>query len=290
MYKARLNNDRIADCGHDRFLPADALWNLAMAINVYMTLFRKYNAQQLKSLEWKYHLLCYGCPFVMAFVLLFIRTEARGPIYGPATLWCWIDIDWAALRVAVLYAPAWCCILLSFGIYAISGREIFTKRQQLRAFNHALTNVVPAKNLSTDFKTTEIRVKRELATLKPPDKATVFLSPDERTGRRGTNLPSGGHYDPYTVSIGSTTMGPRVAPTSTTYPTEEATNPSSDSRMELRSLTRSSIHQRKHGAALEANAAAWAYTKVALLFFVSLLITWVRAQTLPSFFFFRFIS
>ena len=33
-----------------RFLPADALWNLAMAINVYMTLFRKYNARQLKAL------------------------------------------------------------------------------------------------------------------------------------------------------------------------------------------------------------------------------------------------
>ena len=40
-----------------RFLPADALWNLAMAINVYMTLFHKYNAQQLKTLEWRYHLM-----------------------------------------------------------------------------------------------------------------------------------------------------------------------------------------------------------------------------------------
>ena len=36
------------------FLPADALWNLAMAMNVYLTLFRKYNADQLKALEWKY--------------------------------------------------------------------------------------------------------------------------------------------------------------------------------------------------------------------------------------------
>ena len=44
-----------------RFLPADALWNLAMAINVYMTLFRKYNAQQLKALEWRYH--CMVCVF-----------------------------------------------------------------------------------------------------------------------------------------------------------------------------------------------------------------------------------
>ena len=38
-------------------LNRDALWNLAMAINVYMTLFRKYNATQLKALEWRYHLM-----------------------------------------------------------------------------------------------------------------------------------------------------------------------------------------------------------------------------------------
>lgn len=45
-----------------RFLPADALWNLALAINVYMTLFRKYNAQQLKALEWKYHCMVSSAP------------------------------------------------------------------------------------------------------------------------------------------------------------------------------------------------------------------------------------
>lgn len=36
-----------------------------------------------------------------------------------------------------------------------------------------------------------------------------------------------------------------------------------------------SIQRRKNNAALEANRAAWGYTKVALLFFVSLLVTWV---------------
>jgi len=68
------------------FLPADALWNLAMAINVYMTLFRKYNAKQLKALEWRYHAMCYGLPFIVALVYLFIETPARGKMYGPATV------------------------------------------------------------------------------------------------------------------------------------------------------------------------------------------------------------
>ena len=70
----------------DRFLPADALWNLAMAINVYMTLFYHYNAQQLKRLEWRYHLMCYGLPLVVGLVYLFVETPARGKMYGPATV------------------------------------------------------------------------------------------------------------------------------------------------------------------------------------------------------------
>lgn len=69
-----------------RFVPADALWNLAMAINVYLTLFKKYNAQQLKALEWKYHLMCYGGPFVIAFTFIFVETQSRGKIYGPAVV------------------------------------------------------------------------------------------------------------------------------------------------------------------------------------------------------------
>ncbi len=71
---------------NQRFVPADALWNLAMAINVYLTLFKKYNALQLKALEWKYHLMCYGCPFLVAFVYIFIDTESRGQIYGSAVV------------------------------------------------------------------------------------------------------------------------------------------------------------------------------------------------------------
>ena len=57
-----------------------------MAINVYLTLFRKYNAQQLKALEWKYHLMAYGAPFLIAFVFLFVETDERGKIYGPAVV------------------------------------------------------------------------------------------------------------------------------------------------------------------------------------------------------------
>ena len=69
-----------------RFVPADALWNLAMAINVYLTLFKKYNAHALKAQEWKYFLLCYGCTFLIAFALLFVDNPSRGKAYGSAVV------------------------------------------------------------------------------------------------------------------------------------------------------------------------------------------------------------
>ena len=68
------------------FLPADALWNMAMAVNVYLTLFRNHNAKQLKTLEWRYWIMCYGVPFIVALTCLFVSTAARGKVYGPATV------------------------------------------------------------------------------------------------------------------------------------------------------------------------------------------------------------
>jgi hypothetical protein len=65
---------------------ADAFWTFAMALNVYLTFFRRFNAKQLRSLEWKYILFCYGTPFILAFTLLFVRSESRGKVYGSAVV------------------------------------------------------------------------------------------------------------------------------------------------------------------------------------------------------------
>ena len=69
-----------------RFVPGDALWNLAISINVYLTLFKKYSAHDLKAIEWRYMLMAYGGPFVIAFIFLFVETKERGKIYGPAVV------------------------------------------------------------------------------------------------------------------------------------------------------------------------------------------------------------
>ena len=47
-----------------------------MAINVYMTLFRRYNAQQLKALEWRYHCM----------VRIYVSSFGSNPEFGAVSL------------------------------------------------------------------------------------------------------------------------------------------------------------------------------------------------------------
>ncbi|KAI1613330.1 hypothetical protein EDD36DRAFT_465460 [Exophiala viscosa] len=119
------------------FLPADALWTFAMACNVYLSFFRRYDAPRLRTLEWRYLACCYGIPFVPALVFLFIRTPVRGKIYGNAVLWCWVSEEWNALRIATFYGPVWLVILMTFFIYLKVGMVVFRwRKQQLRSFDH----------------------------------------------------------------------------------------------------------------------------------------------------------
>ena len=68
-------------------MPADALFTLAMACNVYLTFFKQYDARTLRKLEWRYLVLCYGLPFIPAVVYMGIETKGQGKIYGSANVW-----------------------------------------------------------------------------------------------------------------------------------------------------------------------------------------------------------
>lgn len=89
------------------FLGVDCYWALCMAVNVYLVFFKGYTVDQLRSLDLGYLLICYGLSFVPAFVFIFVNTNARGPVYGPAVIWCWINIEWDFLRFVFLYAIVW---------------------------------------------------------------------------------------------------------------------------------------------------------------------------------------
>ncbi|MCJ1292385.1 hypothetical protein MMC34_003935 [Xylographa carneopallida] len=225
-----------------------------MAVNVYLTVFKKYNAEQLRSMEWIYLLVCYGGPLIPAFAYCFISTASNGRIYGDATLWCWVAGPWDWLRVALCYAPAWFCILTTFTIYLLAGRDIFLKRQQLRSFQPSAAPI-SVSNPFTSWKTTEVHVTSELADMDSP--STLHL-PKELDPHSRVLSHQG--FEQYTVTIGRGPERPKSGISSSRSPGLQITT-----------------HLQRN-VALEANAAAWGYTRCALLFFVSLLITWLPSS------------
>ncbi|KAG8422789.1 hypothetical protein J3459_010040 [Metarhizium acridum] len=65
-----------------RFPLADVLWTLVMAIDVSLIVFRRYDSESLKRLEWQYMAVITSVTFIPAFVFLFVETEEKGPVYG----------------------------------------------------------------------------------------------------------------------------------------------------------------------------------------------------------------
>ena len=55
-----------------------------MAFNVYLVFFQDYTVKQLKRLDMRYLLGCYGASFIPAFTYIFISTKDRGRVYGGA--------------------------------------------------------------------------------------------------------------------------------------------------------------------------------------------------------------
>ena len=146
-------------------------------------------------------------------------------------------------------------------MYMIAGREIFIKRKQLRSFSQPQrpSNPTPimVENPFTSFKTTEIHISSELAGLPTAHTSEVSLPMGSKDRVASPNR----GYDQYSVTIETSPMSPRLhqATPMTLPPTPGA----------------QSMYHRHNNAALEANAAAWGYTRTASLFYVSLLITWV---------------
>ncbi|KAI9850425.1 MAG: hypothetical protein M1838_005702 [Thelocarpon superellum] len=231
------------------FLPADALWAMAMAYNVYLTFFRKYNETQLRAMEIKYFILCYGLPAVPAFIYLGLRTNNLGMVYGNAVLWCWVGKSWDALRVATFYGPVWVVMLATFTIYAFAGIEIYQKRKQLVDFLHRPSSPVPPLivNPFTSTKTTEVKITREAIEPSRSDSPSDMIE-SAPPAVDGSGEPAG-RYQPYSITI----EGNPPTTTALTRATQATT-------------------------IAETNRAAWGYARCAFFFFVVMLITWIPSS------------
>lgn len=88
-------------------MPADTFWALAMATNVYLTFYHKFDARMLRKMEIPYLICCYGIPFTIAMGIAFVSSPEKGRMYGNATLWCWISVKWDIFRIATFYGIIW---------------------------------------------------------------------------------------------------------------------------------------------------------------------------------------
>ncbi|KAL4950855.1 Nnf1-domain-containing protein [Aspergillus filifer] len=239
------------------FMPADALWTFAMAFNVYLTFFRKYNSEQLRRLEWKYVVLCYGLPFIPAFTYFFINSPSRGKVYGSAILWCWVSPSWDILRIALFYGPVWLVIFVTLAIYARIGNLVWRRRRKLKEAGGLDTTIdVSIPDEAPFSKVTEIHITTEDAN------ATSSRAAGPSIEHPPTFSCIQSHR-PYSVSVqagAASTSEVQLEPMRSEDAPDDV--PEHDQYSNSRTVS-------------DVNAATWAYTKYAMLFFVALLATWV---------------
>ncbi|KAF3921420.1 hypothetical protein ABW21_db0202311 [Orbilia brochopaga] len=291
------------------FLPSDALFIAFMALNVYLTVNFKFSTSQLRKLEPYYVAFSFGMPLLSGLILMWVRAPGKGPIYGDATLWCWISEEYDVLRLAVFYAPVWLIILITLILYVSAGKTVFKMRNDLRRFDEkAHSGISPGNALSSRTETSNSGLRTgksaiQLTTITQIDQA------DESIEGAYTN-----HQDPYqyTVTIEAGTSGrkssiggendvaleesapeehedheeiisrPRSASTASISEFSGTTKKPSIATDNTIAFTAPPVPNQIGGRAgilasrrtMKANAAAWAYTRCAFLFFVGLIITW----------------
>ncbi|TVY26362.1 Cyclic AMP receptor-like protein A [Lachnellula hyalina] len=264
------------------FMPADAYWTFAMACNVYLTFYHHFGAYQLRRLEKWYFLFCYGIPLIPAAVYLVVRTEENGRMYGNATLWCWVATKWDKFRIALFYAPVWAVIILTICIYLRAGRDIWIKRQELRNFptTDPPQQTQPSPLIPDDHPTftgkgirqiTQISVNYENAS--PTDDPVSHL-----------NQPTTEMRYPVIKAENTVTVGVSGANRSSPNPSRwSSIEKHDDSIISATSTVPISVPQpanapsRNH-TSNESNTAIWSYTKVSMLFFIAMMVTWIPSS------------
>lgn len=266
------------------FLPADTLWTLAMAVNVYLTFYYKFDAAKLRKMEIPYLVVCYGLPFVVAMTYVFIQSPERGRMYGDATLWCWISPRWDIWRLTTFYGPIWVIILVTFFIYIRAGGEIYRKHQQLRNFHSSMRShhepepLPPMDDPLISSKTTEVFITSEAVPYTSAGGGIDLTPLGRRTPPENTQQASAAIPGPaYTVQISSS--GTNENDRRSSLPSDLASIQPAARAALTRPQTRgaAAVPQRNR-ANQDATNAAWSYTKCALLFFTAMLVTWIPSS------------
>ncbi|KAH7148442.1 G-protein coupled receptor [Dactylonectria macrodidyma] len=226
-------------------MPADALWTLVMAINVYLTFYRQYNAVDLRKNEFLYLICCFGIPFIPAVTFAFIEDVDGKTVYGNAVLWCWISKEWEVWRVLTFYGPIWIIILITMGIYMRTGIDIYRNGIELR--NLSRTDLERQFDTSPWQKTIEIHISSE-----------PILSAPAKGSQASRHKPA------YSVNITSKYSGAQ-------NPKEIVITPTAFDFFE-------GLESNFSPGDGELSPAEWSYAKCSALFFTAMLITWIPSS------------
>lgn len=177
-------------------------------------------------------------------------------------------------------------ILLTTGIYIRAGGEIYTKRKQLRNFSVPPPDPMPIiGDPFQSVKTTEVFVTSEAIESSPSDSIDL-----RDLGRQGQAV----QYqrpqptaikDNYTVTV-STSQANLQNQARYSY-TEKPLTGQGERKFSVPNVPHSShapnsdranLYPTRRYAAMEANNAAWSYTKVSVLFFVAMMVTWIPSS------------
>lgn len=255
------------------FMPADAYWTLAMACNVWLTFYRKYDKTQLRRLEKYYIILCYGIPLIPAIAFLFIQSARNGHMYGNATLWCWISTSWDAFRIGLFYGPVWFAIILTMIIYMRAGKDIWAKRKQLQ--NFATSSQVRA--IQDPFSAEGIHQKTDITVHYEDCSPVEAVFPGQDDPRELRCPAPTRSNNAFTVDISSVPAQPGGEGDVTEKTDRKHVATSSIAPIPPPKPYEPKSTPRKYSA-VEANTAIWSYAKVSFLFFMAMMVTWIPSS------------
>ncbi|WKT38204.1 hypothetical protein QSH57_000022 [Fusarium oxysporum f. sp. vasinfectum] len=252
MSKSFIDQPNSAGCQTQAFLIetfmfADVFWALAMATNVYLTFYYRFDGVRLRKIEPLHIGLCYGIPFIIAVTFIFVRNKDGVRAYGNANLWCWLTVEWDAWQLAT-YGLIWLIILIAFAIYVRAGITIYKWRNRLNGFSNS-------NELNTS---SQVAQNSDLPGIAKTTKITITTSDSAPPG------PFGSATRPEPVHSANIYTGPA---------------PLIANSSEQRNIRTQHPDRRRRSPSDEA---AMSYAKCALLFFTAMLITWIPREREPS--------
>ncbi len=168
-------------------------------------------------------------------------------------------------------------ILGTITIYTRAGKDIFKKRQQLRNFSQPPPDPIPIiADPFSSVKTTEVYVTSESAVSNPDHIDLNHLGPKEP---ESTAQPNG-----YTCNITTSQGNLETRWSYSEKPLPDAQNRRASTigtvpaSAHQPNAPNSSLYPTRRYATMEANTAIWSYTKVAVLFFFAMMITWIPSS------------